>query len=80
MKQQYHTIIRPTSDGKFIGWVEEVPGTITRGETVAQCRRNLRDALRIMLESIRSEARRGLDESCLQETLEIEVERELQLA
>ena len=79
MKQSYHTIIRPTPTGKFIGWVEEVPGTITRGETIAECRRNLREALRIMLESIRSEARRGLDESCLQETLEIE-ERDLQLA
>ena len=79
VKQKYHTIIRPTADGKFIGWVEEVPGTITRGESIVECRRNLRVALRIMLESIRSEARRGLDESCLQETLEIE-EAELQLA
>jgi len=79
VKQHYHTIIRPTAGGKYIGWVEEVPGTITSGETIAACRRNLREALRIMLETIRSEARRGLDESCLQETLEIE-ELELQLA
>lgn len=80
MKQKYHTIIRPTADGKFIGWVEEIPGTITRADSVAHCRRKLREALAIMLESLRSEARRGLDETCLQETLEIEVERELQLA
>ena len=27
MKQQYHTIIKPESNGWFVGWVEEIPGT-----------------------------------------------------
>ncbi len=74
VKQQYHTIIRPTEDGWYVGWVEEVPGTISYGKTLADCRSNLRDALSIMLESIRSEARIGLDHHCLLEMLEIEVE------
>jgi predicted RNase H-like HicB family nuclease len=74
MKQHYHTIIKPTRDGWFVGWVEEVPGTITYGRSLEECRRNLRDALAIMLDSIRSEARIGLDDRCLQEMLEIEVE------
>lgn len=80
VKQIYHTIIKPTPDGSFVGWVEEVPGTITQGSTVADCRRNLRDALAIILESLRSEARIGLDESCLQEMLEIDLEREFMSA
>ena len=74
MKQHYHTIIKPTRDGWYVGWVEEVPGTITYGRSLDECRRNLRDALAIMLDSIRSEARIGLDDHCLQEMLEIEVE------
>lgn len=74
MKQRYHTIIKPMQDGWFVGWVEEVPGTITYGRTLDECRQNLRNALSIMLESIRSEARIGLDDRCLQEMLEIEVE------
>lgn len=74
VKQQFHTIIRPTEDGWYVGWVEEVPGTISYGRTLSDCRSNLRDALSIMLESIRSEARVGLDNQCLQEMLEIEVE------
>lgn len=74
MKQHYHTIIKPTRDGWYVGWVEEVPGTITYGRSLEECRRNLRDALAIMLDSIRSEARIGLDDRCLQEMLEIEVE------
>lgn len=72
MRQQYHTIIKPTHDGWFVGWVEEVPGAITFGPSLEECRRNLRDSLQVMLDSIRSEARIGLDDSCLQETLEIE--------
>jgi len=31
MKQRYHTIIKPSTNGWFVGWVEEVPGTITHG-------------------------------------------------
>ncbi len=74
VKQHYHTIIKPTRDGWYVGWVEEVPGTITYGSSLEECRRNLRDALSIMLESLRDEARIGLDDNCVQEMLEIEVE------
>jgi predicted RNase H-like HicB family nuclease len=76
VKQSYHTIIKPTQDGWYVGWVEEVPGTITYGRSLEECRDNLRDALSIMLESIRSEARIGLDASCIQERLDVEVEDE----
>ncbi|MBC7784410.1 MAG: type II toxin-antitoxin system HicB family antitoxin [Burkholderiales bacterium] len=80
MKQSYHTILKPTRQGSYVGWVEEVPGTITHGNSLDDCRRNLRDSLSIMLETIRSEARIGLDQSCIQETLEIEVVEEAELA
>ena len=45
MKQNYHTIIKPESNGWFVGWAEEIPGTITYGRSLDECRRNLRDAL-----------------------------------
>jgi predicted RNase H-like HicB family nuclease len=72
MKQQYHTIIKPESNGWFVGWVEEIPGTITTGRTLDECRHNLKDSLELMLETHRDEARRGLDRNCLQETIEVE--------
>lgn len=75
MKQKYHTIIKPTPDGWFVGWVEEVPGTITFGNSLDDCRRNLHDSLQIMLDTIRSEARIGMDDTCIQEMLEIEVDQ-----
>jgi predicted RNase H-like HicB family nuclease len=72
MKQRFHTIIKPERNGWFVGWVEEVPGTITQGKSLSECRRNLRDALELMIETHRQEARLPLDDSCIQEPIEIE--------
>ena len=73
MKQRYHTIIKHRPDGWFLGWVEEIPGTITAGRTLDECRENLRESLQLMVESHRDEARQGLDEHCIQEAMEIDV-------
>ena len=73
MKQRYHTIIKPEPNGWFVGWVEEIPGTITQAKSLTECRENLRDALRLMIDTHRDEARMGLDASCLQESIEIDV-------
>lgn len=73
MLQRYHTIIKPETNGWFVGWVEEVPGTITHGKSLEECRQRLRDALELMLETHRQEARLGLSARCIQEFIEIEV-------
>jgi len=73
MKQRFHTIIKPERNGWFVGWVEEVPGTITQGKSLDECRQNLRDSLQLMLETHRDEARQALDASCIQESIEIDV-------
>ena len=78
MKQRYHTIIKPEPNGWFVGWVEEIPGTITQGKSLHECRENLRDALQLMVATHRDEARQGLDASCIQESIEIDFETELQ--
>ncbi|HEX3358056.1 MAG TPA: type II toxin-antitoxin system HicB family antitoxin [Tepidisphaeraceae bacterium] len=74
VKQRYHTIIKPTASGWFVGWVEEVPGTITHGKSLDECRRNLRDSLQLMVETNRDEARLALDSACIQEAIEIEID------
>ena len=72
MKQRYHTIIKPQRTGWFVGWVEEVPGTITHGRSLDECRSNLKEALQLMIETHRDEARQALDPSCIQEAIEID--------
>ncbi|HZN66609.1 MAG TPA: type II toxin-antitoxin system HicB family antitoxin [Tepidisphaeraceae bacterium] len=73
MKQRFHTIIKPEPNGWFVGWVEEIPGTISQGRSLDECRRNLKDSLELMLETHRDEARLGLDQSCIQESIEVDV-------
>ena len=80
MKQQYHTIIKPESNGWFVGWVEEIPGTISTGRSLDECRHKLKDSLQLMLETHRDEARLGLDPTCLQETIEVETTDDQDLA
>lgn len=73
MKQRYHTIIKPDSNGSFVGWVEEIPGALTHGRSLDEFREKLRAALQLMLETHRDEARQGLDTSCMQEEIEVEL-------
>ena len=39
--------------GGYMGYVEEVPGAITEGETLDEARENLKEALQLMLETNR---------------------------
>ncbi len=61
-----------------MGWVEEIPGTITQGKSLGECRARLREALEIMLETHRQEARLGLSSTCIQESIEVDVDDEAQ--
>lgn len=72
MKQRYHAIIKPEPTG-YVGWVEEIPGALTHGRSLDECRNRLRSALELMLETHRDEARVALDDSCILDTIEVEV-------
>lgn len=37
----------------YIAWVEEIPGVNTQGKTLAEARRNLKEALQLILEQNR---------------------------
>lgn len=48
-------------DGKWwIGWIEEIPGVNSQGDTREELMENLRSALSEMLEMNRSEARAAI--------------------
>ena len=72
VRQCFHSIIKPESNGWFVGWVEEVPGTMTRGHSLDECRRNLKESLELMVLTHRDEARLALDKSCILGSIEIE--------
>ena len=49
-------------DGKWwIGYVEELPGANTQGRTLDEARENLKDAVRLLIETNREEVQRLAD-------------------
>jgi len=44
----------------FIGFVEELPGANTQGETLEEARENLREAVRMVLEANREIAEKSI--------------------
>ena len=52
MKRQFTSVIEKR--GKwYVGFIEEIPGVNTQGKTLGEVRRNLKDALRLVIEANR---------------------------
>jgi predicted RNase H-like HicB family nuclease len=66
-------IFEPVADGGFTAYVEEIPGAISEGESIAEARTNLADALRMVLECNREIARKHESQGAVRETLELAV-------
>ncbi|OHA80902.1 MAG: hypothetical protein A2675_02320 [Candidatus Yonathbacteria bacterium RIFCSPHIGHO2_01_FULL_51_10] len=52
MKQQF-TAVYKKSGKWYLGWVEELSGVNTQGHTLAEARKNLKEALGLVLETNR---------------------------
>ena len=57
----------------YVAWVEEVPGVNTQGRTLAEVRRNLKEALRDILEINREFAAKSRTGSERREPIAVEV-------
>ena len=58
-------------DGRlYLGWVEEIPGVNTQGETLKEARENLKDALRLVLDVNKTINRDGFgDKNIIRESI-----------
>ena len=53
---KFTAIYEEAAEGGFIGYVAELPGANTQGETLAETRENLKDAVEMLLDCYREEA------------------------
>ena len=53
-------IYEEAEEGGYIGYVAELPGANTQGETLDETRENLKEAVQMLLECYREEAERNL--------------------
>lgn len=72
MENKYTAVFE--QDGKWwIGYVEELPGANTQGETLAEARKNLKEAIQLVLESNRELTRREVEgKSVIREDISVE--------
>ena len=52
MQNEFTTVFRKVPEG-YIGFVEELPGANTQGDTLEEARANLEEAVRLVLEANR---------------------------
>ncbi len=53
-------IYEEAEEGGYIGYVAELPGANTQGETMEEVRENLREATQLLLEAHRDEAEKRI--------------------
>ncbi len=58
-KHEFTAVFRKVPEG-YLGFVEELPGANTQGATLDETRRNLQEAIDLVLEAKRALAEEGL--------------------
>lgn len=58
----------------YVGYVEEIPGVNTQGRTLTEARRNLREALALVLEANRAIAHGAHGRRAIEEPISVAVE------
>ena len=56
-------VYEEAEEGGYIGYIAELPGANTQGETLEEARENLSEAIQLILESNREEFERKLNPS-----------------
>lgn len=62
-------IYEKAEEGGYIGYVAELPGANTQGETLEETRENLKEAAALLLDCYREEAEKRLNDSVVKEDL-----------
>lgn len=72
MTNDFTAVYQPADEGGFVAYAEELPGAITQGETLAEARENLAEAIQLVLEANRELNRLELaDGRLIRETITV---------
>ena len=64
-------VFEPAKEGGYTCFIEEVPAAISQGETLAEAKANLLDALKLVLQCQRDMAEKDLSPHAVRETIEL---------
>lgn len=71
MAAQFSAIFKK-GEKYYIGYCPEVPGANGQGDTVEECRENLKEAIKLILQDRLEEALRGIPNNAIRETEVVE--------
>ena len=72
-KMSFTAVFLKVPEG-YVGFVEELPGANTQGKTLGEVRKNLREAVKLVLEANRKIAEREIaDKSVIREKIEVPI-------
>jgi predicted RNase H-like HicB family nuclease len=64
-------VFEPAQEGGYTCFVEEIPAAISQGETLAEARANLLEALKLVLECQRELVEKNLSSKAVREIIEL---------
>lgn len=71
MRNEFTAVIERAPEGGYWAYCPEIPGANGQGETVEECREDLRQAISLVLQDRREDGLRGAPEDAIRETVEI---------
>jgi len=71
MKGEFTAVIESAPEGGYWAICPEIPGANGQGETVAEAKESLKQAIILILEDRLDDIRRGLGDDAIQETIAI---------
>ena len=72
MKNQFTSVIEKRGRW-YVAYVEEIPGVNTQGRTLAEARRNLKEALTLVIEANRELAAKQRSRDALREPITVSI-------
>ena len=57
----------------YVAWIEEIPGVNTQGKTLPEARRNLKEALQLLLEEYRRIASKDSSDAARREPITVTI-------
>ena len=71
MRAEFTAIIESAPEGGFWAICPEVPGANGQGETIQETKANLRQAIALILDDLKTDILRGLPNDAIQDTVMI---------
>ena len=73
MKHEYQVVYQEVEDGWIMATVPELPGAVTQGKDMDEARTMIREAVELLLESYRANAKNDAAAGAIWESLTVDV-------